>query len=137
MSPQFHVVFDDYFTTVLHLRKGTVPKNWELLVQNSRERSTDEFYDLTKTWFQATQDKTAEDLENVHLGSTPGVDDASEGPTVSATDDTVKISNISVPDTAVSEGGVATHANEGNTPLVSEELDKDHAVSPEFRGRRL
>ncbi|KAL7447818.1 hypothetical protein ACHAXS_000095, partial [Conticribra weissflogii] len=28
VSPQFHVVFDDEFTTVPHLRKGTVPPNW-------------------------------------------------------------------------------------------------------------
>ena len=83
MSPQFHVVFDGDFTTAPYLRKGTVPKNWELLVQNSRERSTDEFYDLTKTWFQAAPDETAEDLENVHLGSTPDIDEASESSAVS------------------------------------------------------
>ena len=65
VSSQFHVVFYDNFTTVPHLRRGTVPKNWELLVRNSRERSTDEFYNLTKTWFQAIPDETAEDLENL------------------------------------------------------------------------
>ena len=27
ISPQFHVVFDDNFSTVPHLRSGTVPKN--------------------------------------------------------------------------------------------------------------
>ena len=27
VSPQFHVIFDDCFTTVPHLRKGTVPPN--------------------------------------------------------------------------------------------------------------
>ena len=70
VSPQFHVAFDDDFTTVPHLRKGTVPKNWELLVQNSRERSTNEFYDLTKTWFQATPDETAEDIECSHRSCT-------------------------------------------------------------------
>ena len=62
MSPWFHVVFDDDFTAVPRLRKGIVPKNWELLVRNSRERSTDEVYDLTKTWFQATPYETAEDF---------------------------------------------------------------------------
>ena len=63
----------------------TKPKNWELLDQNSRERSTDEFYDLTKTWFQATPDETAEDLEKFHLGSMPDSGDMSDGSTVSAT----------------------------------------------------
>ena len=28
VSPQYHVVFDDDFTTAPHLRKGTVPPNW-------------------------------------------------------------------------------------------------------------
>ncbi|KAL7463725.1 hypothetical protein ACHAXS_009080, partial [Conticribra weissflogii] len=28
ISPQFHVVFDDDFSTVPHLRKGTVPPHW-------------------------------------------------------------------------------------------------------------
>ena len=32
VSPQFRVVFDDDFTTVLYLRKGNVPQNWKLLV---------------------------------------------------------------------------------------------------------
>ena len=53
------MVFDDCFTTVPHLRKGTVPPNWEKLVQGSKEKSTDEFFDLTKTWFQPTSDESA------------------------------------------------------------------------------
>ena len=43
LSPQFHVLFDDDFTTVPHLRKGTVPPNWNKLVIGSWEKSTDEF----------------------------------------------------------------------------------------------
>ena len=62
VSPQYHVVFDDDFTTVPHLRKGTVPSNWEKLVLGSRERSTDEFIDLTKTWLQPTSDETADEI---------------------------------------------------------------------------
>ena len=49
VSPQYYVVFDDDFTTVQRLRKGTVPPNWEKLVLGSRERSTDEFFYLTQT----------------------------------------------------------------------------------------
>ena len=36
VSPQFHVVFNDDFTTVSHLQKGTVPPNWDTLVTNSQ-----------------------------------------------------------------------------------------------------
>ena len=34
VSPQFHLIFDENFETVPHLRAGTVPENWEDLVTN-------------------------------------------------------------------------------------------------------
>jgi hypothetical protein len=37
VSPQFHVVFDDDFTTVEYLRKMTVPSHWAELVRSSAE----------------------------------------------------------------------------------------------------
>ena len=37
VSPQFHLIFDDNFETVPHLRAGTVTENWAYLVTNSRE----------------------------------------------------------------------------------------------------
>ena len=55
ISPQYHVVVDDVFSTVPSLREGTVPSNWEELVVNTREKSADGFYDITKTWFDADQ----------------------------------------------------------------------------------
>ena len=61
VSPQFHVVFDDDFSTVPHLRAGTVPDNWAQLVQNSREKSVDGFYDVTKTWYEGSFDPTSGD----------------------------------------------------------------------------
>ncbi len=87
ISPQFHVVFDDDFTTVPHLRRGTVPPNWADLVHHSSERTTSEFYDLTKTWFQSQSDETAgEILKNptsplAHDATTPL---ENEGDTTSA-----------------------------------------------------
>ena len=72
VSPQYHVVFDDDFTTVPHLIKGTGPPNWEKLVLDSRERSTDDFFDLTQTWMQPTSDESADEiletLSNVNEG---------------------------------------------------------------------
>ena len=60
VSPQFHLVFDDNFESVPHLNSGTVPENWEDLVTNSREKSTEGFYDITKTWFDGEVDITAD-----------------------------------------------------------------------------
>jgi len=72
VSPQYHVVFDDDFTTVPHLRKGTVPSNWKTLVDNSREKNTDEFYNLTKTWFEPESDETAEEIIEPNIVANEG-----------------------------------------------------------------
>jgi hypothetical protein len=47
---QYHVVFDDLFTTVSFMEKSKVPPNWADLVKKSCEKVTDEHYDLAKTW---------------------------------------------------------------------------------------
>ena len=59
VSPQFHVVFDDTFSTVPHIRSGTVPSNWAQLVRDSSKLVTDQEYDLTRTWFEGVQDPSA------------------------------------------------------------------------------
>ena len=38
VSPQFHVIFDDKFSTVPFLIKGEVPPNWEKLVRESSQQ---------------------------------------------------------------------------------------------------
>ena len=86
------VFFDDDFTTVPHLRKGIVPGNQEKLVENSWEKSTDEFFDLTKTWMEPEADEAA--------GKIPPVVDISE-------DDTVRTSNVN--------GGGAQRAPSGDS----------------------
>ena len=47
-SPQFHVVYDDLFTTVPHLRTGKVPPHWSKLVQESSH--FDRVDNQTDTW---------------------------------------------------------------------------------------
>ena len=65
VSPQFHVVFDDDFSTVPSLRNWSMPNNWHQLVCNSREKSTDGFYNVTKTWLTAQHEISAGDTANV------------------------------------------------------------------------
>ena len=50
VSPQFHVVFDDHFTTVPYMENNEVPPHWSHLVETSCEKVTEEHYDLAKTW---------------------------------------------------------------------------------------
>ena len=59
VSPQFHIVVDNDFATVPSLRAGTMPANWHQSVTNSREKSTEGFYDVTKTWLKAGIDEAA------------------------------------------------------------------------------
>ena len=70
VSPQFHLVFDDNFETVPHLRAGTVTENWADMVTNSREKSTEGFYDITKTWFDGEVDITADSPATSILSAT-------------------------------------------------------------------
>ena len=56
VSPQYHLVFDDDFTTVPYLSNNTenpdVPSHWQALCESSTENSTSESYDLDNIWFQ-------------------------------------------------------------------------------------
>ncbi len=49
-SPQFHVVFDDLYSTVSYIEKSEVPPNWAIFLENSREKVTEEDYNLAKMW---------------------------------------------------------------------------------------
>ena len=53
VSPQYHVVFDDDFTTVPYMEAGTLPPNWENLIQHSCETATAEDIELADTWLSA------------------------------------------------------------------------------------
>ena len=46
MSPQFHVVFDNDFTTVPYMANGTIPPHWKELVEHSRTLATEEDLNL-------------------------------------------------------------------------------------------
>ena len=48
--PQYHVVFDDDFTTVQYTEAGTVPLNWKDLVTNSPEKATPNNVYLSNSW---------------------------------------------------------------------------------------
>ena len=82
VSPQFHLVFDDNFEAVPHLRAGTVPENWSDLVTNSREKSTEGFYDITKIWFDGEVDITADSpATSIPLASMQQLSAAMQQPT--------------------------------------------------------
>ena len=60
VSPQYHIIFDDNFTTVPYMNEHQVPPNWSNLVANSRELVTDEQFDLAKTWLASSMSQEQE-----------------------------------------------------------------------------
>ena len=54
VSPQYHVVFDDAFSTVPYLESSKEPPNWCKLVSDSSEHATDEQYDTATTWYSGS-----------------------------------------------------------------------------------
>ncbi len=48
VSPQYHVVFDDTFSTVSSI--GLVPSDWLTLCSTSREPASDENFELSPDW---------------------------------------------------------------------------------------
>ena len=50
VSPQFHVIFDDDFTTIDYLASSTAPPNWDDLFKTFSELATDEQFDLAERW---------------------------------------------------------------------------------------
>ena len=53
LSPQYHVVFDDEFTTVPYMEAGTLQPNWEDLVHHSCETATANEVKLADFWLSA------------------------------------------------------------------------------------
>ena len=57
VSPKFHVVFDNNFSTVPFMKSGEVPPNWENLVKNFSDSVTDHDYKLAEEWTELTYSK--------------------------------------------------------------------------------
>jgi len=100
VSPQYHVVFDDTFSTVPYMDAGTEPSHWHDLLKYSSEKATDEDFDLTEEWMNMV-DKMPDQVPM---------------PTATA--------NITDPFIVVSEGQPTTHpagtnASPSQTPSAS------------------
>ena len=92
-----------------------MPDNWAKLVANSREKSTDDFFDLTKTYFEPEHDETAGNAPT--LTSNPAnaadLELAPDQPSVSETGQT----------TPVSKGGPSA------LPTVTQDFEGDASAS--------
>jgi hypothetical protein len=59
VSPQYHVIFDNDFTTVPYIEAGTIPPHWSDLVHSSSELASMHALNLSQAWLGSTgQDNT-------------------------------------------------------------------------------
>ncbi len=68
MSPQYHIVFDDTFSTIPYMDADTVPPHWEDLLKHSSKKATDEEFSLAEDWMDLIK-KMPGDQSNVMAGS--------------------------------------------------------------------
>jgi hypothetical protein len=68
VMPQYHVVFDDIFSTVPYMDAGTVPPHWEDLLKHSSKKATDEEFCLAEDWMDLIK-KMPGNLLNEMAGS--------------------------------------------------------------------
>ncbi len=61
VSPQYHVIFDENFSTVLFMERGEVPPNWDNLCKICTESATDESVNLALEWMSGQQMDVDED----------------------------------------------------------------------------
>jgi hypothetical protein len=54
VSPQYHVVFDDDFTTVPYMEAGTIPPHWSDLLQSSSQLASKQVINIAQAWLGST-----------------------------------------------------------------------------------
>jgi hypothetical protein len=68
VSQQYHVIFNNTFSTVPYMDAGTVPPHWEDLLKYSSKKATDEEFSLAEDWMESIE-KMPGDHSNVPAGS--------------------------------------------------------------------
>ena len=64
VSPQYHLVFGDDFSTVPFMHSNDVPNHWEALVKSSTELATDEDFSIVETWYEQSMNEFDIEKEN-------------------------------------------------------------------------
>ena len=61
VSPQYHILFDNEFSTVPYMEACTIPPNWVNLVRYLSEMATTQYVDLEDTWVRGKSNEEALD----------------------------------------------------------------------------
>jgi hypothetical protein len=55
VSSQYHIVFDDTFSTVPYMDAGTVPPHWEDLLWHSTKKANNKDFKLAQDWMDSNR----------------------------------------------------------------------------------
>eukprot|EP00957_Ditylum_brightwellii_P172067 13099401-Ditylum_brightwellii.AAC.1 len=55
VSPQYHIVFDDEFSTVPYLQSQETPYDWADFDAKHTEKATDQAFNLAFTWYEGEE----------------------------------------------------------------------------------
>ena len=77
--PQYHVVYDETFSTVSHMRDETIPTTWDKICKNSVESATSNAFDLAEIWFKQLSDTSEDPVTDTFAANAGGRALTSEG----------------------------------------------------------
>ena len=118
VSPQYHVVFDDNFTTVPYMKNGEIPPHWSDLVLHNTESVTDMKIELANTWAAALTPDMVQNSpfeEDINLQLSRSFEPSSLGHPLPSQD----------------EPSPDTSANEGDQPEQDPEGDQLPSLPPD------
>ena len=116
VSPQFHVVFDDKFTTIDTFRKGFQPNTWEKMCATNTEIAPEIDSHLATQWETSVLQHEDHNLANRKLHRVRF---------------DLPYDTDSLPCVGQSEGESPIPANEGYSPITANEGDSKHAATDE------
>jgi hypothetical protein len=89
VSPQFHVVYDDYFTTTKCLQTNVLPSNWSSLLDSSKHIYVDDDFNPTPfsdtTSYDGSNDSTPSSTSSLQRESNPASSSLQREPTLPST----------------------------------------------------
>ena len=142
VSPQFHLVFDDEFSTVPFMRNGEIPPHWTDLVRCSAELATDDDFDLATSWANdfiantpvSIAEEGVTDTSILLNGQAP-LNISEEGPSTTTTPEEASLLNTAPMDITPNEPTVSEEDTSGHTPISEEAPNVQATVSEEATGQ--
>lgn len=140
VSPQFHLVFDDEFSTVSFMTEGTIPPHWEQLVTKSAQLASDEDFDLATSWAndfiagKATSVAEEDDNDGILLNASPETAVSEEARRSKRVTFAMPVDETSNDESSIREEAQPSPVSEeaGDKSLTSEEVEIENGAKDQL-----